>query len=301
MVKEMIVTIGVFDGVHRGHRALIEELLNIAQLKKMAPMVITFNNKPSSIIDPQRSHLMLSSQTDKRQLLESLGVSDIVFLDFNHDIAKMSAKDFLLYISKSYNIKAMLMGHDHIFGSDRITDLAQYVAIGNELDIEVIKSKTKIFDNDRERISSSKIRHLISSGNVLHASELLGYFYILRGNVVEGMKIGRTIGYPTANIVPDIKNKLLPHHGVYAVFAVFDGKKYPAMLYIGRRPTLDNGTDISIEVNIFDINVNLYSRQIEVEFIDFVREDCRFKDLSELKNRIYKDEQEVRKILSKYF
>lgn len=301
MVKKMIATIGVFDGVHKGHRALIEELLRISKSKDMVPLVITFVNRPSSIIDPQRSHYILTSSEEKRLLIDNIGISDIVFLDFSHDIAKMSAKEFLSDIASMYDIKAVLMGYDHVFGSDRLSDLEAYEKIGKELGIEIIKSETKIFDDERKRISSSMIRHLISRGNIKDANKLLGYNYMLNGHVVEGMKIGRTIGYPTANIETDVNNKLLPHHGVYAVFATFDGKKYPAMLYIGRRPTLDNGVNISIEVNVFDIDIDLYSKDISIEFIDFIRDDCRFKDLSELKKRISQDEKEARNILSKHF
>lgn len=299
MAKEIIATIGVFDGLHRGHQALIDELKILSMQKNMIPLVITFSNKPSAIIDPQRSNYMLSTPKEKKMLIKNLGIENVKFIDFDYQIAKLSAQEFLLELSKKYPIKALIMGYDHCFGSDKLSDIQQYQQIGKTLGIEIIKSNQKITDNDI--ISSSLIRHLISRGEIKKANTLLGYNYTLSGKVIEGMRIGRTMGFPTANIEPELKNKLLPAHGVYAVFAIFDNQKYPAMLYIGRRPTLDDGRSITIEVNIFDININLYSKEIKIEFLEFIREDCKFKDLSELKNRIAQDEIEVRKVLSNYF
>lgn len=295
MANEIAATIGVFDGVHRGHQALIYELISIAIDRDLTPCVITFAHNPSSIIDPQHSPYLLTTISEKIERLKFLGIDDTIVLEFNYELAQLSAKEFLYRLKNRYNINTILMGHDHKFGSDRLSDIDKYKEIGKSLNIDIIRSNIEVVD--KERISSSIIRHLITSYNVQKANVLLGYPYTLKGRVVEGMKIGRTMGYPTANIEPIEADKLLPSHGVYAVFVRFDSGRYPAMLYIGRRPTMDDGRSVTIEANIFDMNIDLYEKNVEVEFIKFTRGDCRFKTLKELKKRIEEDEREIREIL----
>lgn len=298
MAEKLIATIGGFDGVHRGHQALIHELTQISVRKNIKPMVITFDRKPSAVINPQRSPFLLTPEEEKKSLIKSFGVECICVLPFTYELAQMTAKEFLYYIKSKFNIHYLLMGFDHKFGSDRIEDINKYIDLGKHLGIEIIRSNTKIILE--ERVSSSKIRHFISNDNVKKANELLGYNYRIKGSVIEGMKIGRTMGYPTANIQPYESNKMLPSHGVYAVFVHFENGRYPAMLYIGRRPTMNDGRSITIEVNIFDMTVNLYAKEIEIEFIEYTRGDCKFNSLEELRLRIEADEKEIRQILSRY-
>lgn len=297
MAKKIIATIGVFDGLHRGHQALIGELKEIASKKNLNTMLISFDCNPKSVINPQESDMLLMGLNEKLEALNTLNLDYIKIFNFDYKLATKTAKEFLLLIKEEYDIDTILLGYDHSFGSDRIRDISDLERLGRELDIKFIRSSVEI--KEGEHISSSIIKYLIRNNRISEANKLLSYNYRLKGTVVDGLKIGRTMGYPTANIKPNEENKLLPSHGVYAVFVYIDNKKYPAMLYIGRRPTFDDGRSITIEVNIFDMSANLYNKEVEVEFITYTRGDIRFTNSDDLKAQLKKDEAEIRSILYK--
>lgn len=289
----MIATIGSFDGVHRGHQALLRYLLEQAEQLGLDVLVITFDRLPIQYFHPEIEVYALSSTAEKVQRLRSLGILHIEVLPFDQALASLTAREFLELLLERYPISHLIMGYDHSFGRDRLSSTAEYQVVAGQLGIEVMPVDLKVLSHGLP-ISSSRIRALLGEGAVAEANELLGHPYPLRGEVVHGMKIGRLLGFPTANISPEAELKLLPKDGVYAVRVWVEDLSYEGMLYIGTRPTLDDGRGRIIELNIFDLSMDLYTKQLELEFIAYTREDAKFESYEALQARIREDEREIR-------
>ena len=236
--KELVATIGFFDGVHLGHRFLIDEMKEIAKARNLPSAVITFPEHPRAVLHADYQPKLLNSFEEKLQQLETTGVDYCIVLDFTIELSRLSAKEFITSIlAKSLHVKTLLIGYDHRFGHDRTDGFEQYVVYGTECGIEVLKASP--YDEGNTAVSSSEIRKLLQAGNVAEAAYLLTYPYQLLGHIVSGYKVGRTLGFPTANIRVDEPFKVIPGIGVYAVWVTFDGKTYMGMLNIGVRPTID--------------------------------------------------------------
>jgi riboflavin kinase/FMN adenylyltransferase len=291
-------TIGFFDGVHEGHRFLLGEVKRLAEERGMSSAVITFPVHPRVVLQADFQPELLTTYEEKISLLGKTGIDYCMVLNFSRLLSEMSAHDFIKdFLCKNMNISALLIGYDHRFGHLRSAGFDKYVEYGAECKIEVIKALS--FTDNGVTISSSKIRNLLHAGNMAGANALLGYNYTLKGQVIEGNRIGRTIGFPTANIDVTDKHKLIPVSGSYAVGVIVDGVKYKGMLYIGTRPTIEQDIKTRIEVNIFDFCKDIYNKQITVEFIDYIRKDKKFSSLDELKMQLETDKEKAWNIIMK--
>ena len=284
-----VATVRFFDGVHAGHRFLLEELKSLAHERDLKSLIVTFSVHPRKTLNSDFQPELLTTLTEKLTQIETVGIDRCVVLDFTIEMAQLSAFEFLKTILKEqFNVKTLLVGHDHRFGRNRSDGFPEYKKYGEALGIEVLQARQYITDEDQQ-ISSSVISHALLNGDVDGANRLLTYRYCITGEVVEGVKVGREIGFPTANLKLIDSDKLIPSRGVYAVIVYLDGTKYPAMMNIGIRPTLNNGSNTSLEVHILDFDKNIYNQEITVEFVRKIRDEKKFNGLNELIEQLTKD------------
>jgi riboflavin kinase/FMN adenylyltransferase len=293
--KGWLATVGFFDGVHAGHRYLIREMRRLADERGLSTSVFTFPVHPRIVLNSDYRPKLLTSPDEKLTLLATTGVDYCVVMDFTHELAGCPASDFIVKIlSERWNVRCLLTGHDNRFGHKRSDGFEQYVEYGKTCGMEIISAPSYILDE--KEVSSSQIRKLLAECRVEEAARLLTYPYRLKGQVVDGHQVGRTLGFPTANMEIDDHLKVWPGLGVYAVWVYVDGVRYKGMLTIGDRPTMD-GEQVSIEVHLLDFSKTIYRQYIEVEFIYYLRENIKFDNPDELKNQLNKDKQQVDKIL----
>ena len=290
------VTIGFFDGVHKGHAALLSKLVSQAKEKGLESVVITFSSHPREALNANYIPKLITLNNERYELLEKSGIDYLVVLPFNEDISRRSFKQFMDdFLIEKFNVKYLLVGHDHHFGCDRINGFAQYKQYGEEKGVEVEREEPfKIKD---DVISSSFVRRNILAGDVEKAAEALGYDYFLEGTVIPGYKMGRSIGYPTANLAISDVRKLFPSAGVYIATVNIEGdeKEYTSMLYIGSRPTFVNMSESkSIEVHMFDFNEDIYHKKIRINLKKFFREELHFENPSKLATQLNKDKQAIK-------
>lgn len=288
-----VATVGIFDGVHAGHRFLIEELKSLAHERKLGSTVITFAEHPRKVLNPEFQVELLTTLPEKIAHIESTGVETCIVLDFTTDIAKLSAYDFIKTILfEKFNVQTLLVGHDHRFGHNRTDGFGEYKQYGNSTGMEVIQALRFTTGNDAE-INSSEVRKCLKNGDISKTNRLLSYPYSLSGIVVEGFKVGRTIGFPTANIKPTHPDKLIPKNGVYHVRVVWNNRHYNGMLNIGNRPTLNNGENTSIEVHILDFDQDIYNQTVEISFLHKIRDEKKFNGIEELTAQLQCDKEMV--------
>lgn len=289
-----VASIGFFDGVHRGHLCLIEQLCQEAQRRDMSSLLVTFDRHPRTIVSPDHVPTLLTTLEEKEHLLRQTGVDEITILPFTKELSLLSARDFMEQVLlRELDVRALVLGYDHAFGHGGGA-FADYVRWGQEFGIDVVRAH----ELESLMVSSSKCRKRLEQGDVEAAGEMLGRAYTLGGTVVRGFHIGRELGFPTANLKPD-EEKLIPAHGAYAVWAVLsNGERRGAMLNIGNRPTIGNGETVSIEVNIFDYDGDLYGQRLTLEFVSRLREEQRFATREELSAQLAADETSARKILN---
>jgi riboflavin kinase/FMN adenylyltransferase len=293
-IEPCVATIGFFDGVHRGHQYLIEQVKAVAADKGLRTALITFPVHPRKVIDPDYKMEFLSTLSEKEELLDKTGVDYCFLLNFTSDISGLSAHDFMFEIlKKQFKVDSLIIGYDHRFGHNRSEGFKDYYQYGKEIGMDVIHARA--FTIDGHKISSSVIRTALLSGNLDQANSYLGYSYYLDGLVVTGHKIGRTIGFPTANLKVD-SSKIIPANGVYAVRVDVEGQEYAGMINIGFRPTLNNGINRTIEVNIINFNDDIYGKAIRVYFVKHIRSEIKFSGIEELKSQLHKDQADVKGI-----
>lgn len=291
------VTIGFFDGVHRGHVALLHKLTKEAHKRSLASVVVTFAIHPREGLHANYVPKLLTTHAERMQLLEQQGVDICVLLKIDHKMFEMSSGSFMHHVLfEKLNTKYLLVGHDHHFGCDRENGYVHYKECGDKYGIEVEQANP--FPGNGLNISSSLIRKALEEGNINQASEWLGYRFYIEGTIVQGHKIGRSIGFPTANIAINDVRKLIPHEGVYAVDVELEGEKeiLHGMLNIGIRPTFVTVTVAkSIEVNIFDFNHDIYQKKIKVFFLDYLRSEIKFDSPEKLTAQLNDDRAAVLK------
>ncbi|MBR5237964.1 MAG: bifunctional riboflavin kinase/FAD synthetase [Paludibacteraceae bacterium] len=281
-----VATIGFFDGVHLGHNYLLEQLKTEAQQRGMQSVVVTFANHPRLFFDPNCALKQLTLSDEKVDLLKQKGVDEVVMLQFDDKLSKLTSREFMQLLVENYGVKVLLMGYDHRFGSDRSTSFDEYIAYGKQLGLEI--KRCDGFSESEVMVSSSKVRRALELWDIPLANKFLGYKYFVKGRVVEGQKIGRQIGFPTANLQVD-SFKLIPSDGVYVVEVVVRGKEYRGVLNIGTRPTV-SGDKRTIEVHIIGYEgVELYGEELELRFLRFLRHEQRFSSLENLREQIRKD------------
>ena len=285
MRKGFALTIGFFDGVHQGHRYLLQQLEELAAANGLSAAAVTFDRHPRTVVQPNFVPSLLTTQEEKLDLLSKAFSGKIIVLPFTQELREMTAKEFMQNILREkLNAELLLMGYNHRFGHGG-GNPEDYVTWGHETGIKVCLAKALA----GEKVSSSRIRNLISLGDVKKANNLLGYPYFLTGEVTEGKQIGRQIGFPTANLtLPE--QKLMPACGVYAVWVTMpDHSRRGGMLCIGHRPTVEQNGEISVEVHIFDFNGNLYGTSISIDFIEKLRDERHFDSLEELQKQLMLD------------
>ena len=286
----MIATIGFFDGVHIGHCHLINMLKKVARERGVEACVITFDRHPRQVVQPEWCPEMLTSLEEKTQLLKATGIDRCEVLHFDREMANQSAHDFMLHtLKEKLGVSILVTGYDNRFGHNRSEGFEDYVRYGKEIGIEVIKGEE--LTDGSNNVSSSSIRRMLKEGRIEDTTRCLGREYQLTGTVVGGEHIGRTIGFPTANIRPDDSSKLIPANGVYAVDVwsqAGDINRERAMLNIGTRPTF-NGTATTIEVHIPHFAGNLYGSTLSIAFLRKIREERKFDSPEALVEQLNKD------------
>lgn len=289
-------TIGCFDGVHLGHRFLLEQVKQTAELTGLKSMAVTFSNHPRQVLQTDYCPQLLTTPEQKLELLEQCGIDTCALLTFTPQMAALSARDFMQqYLHRLLGVRCLVIGYDHHFGHHPHEGFKEYAAYGEAIGIRVIQAEPLV--SGGFTVSSSAVRRLLEAGDVKKAADCLGRPYHLRGTVVEGRHVGRDLGFPTANLRPEHPNLQVPAKGVYAIYATVDGQRYPAMLNIGRRPTLDNGTDCTIESHLFGFNGNLYGKDITLHFQERLRDERKFSSLDDLQAQLRKDAEQTLKIL----
>lgn len=293
---QTIVTVGAFDGVHLGHQEILHRLTSKARELAAESLVITFWPHPSHVLG--RPLKLINTLEEKKQLLLARGIDHLEVLPFTHEFAKMDSAAFIKeYLIDRFHMKFLLLGYNHHFGSDRQGDINVIKEIGHKYGFKAEKAGP--VEIKGEKISSSKIRHALSEGHLDTANEFLGYDFFLNGTVVRGQELGRTIGFPTANIGIDDENKLLPRDGVYAVRVKIKNNTLKGMLNIGYRPTVNREKHHkTIEVHILDFEDDIYGQPIRVSFIKRIRDEIKFSGIENLKSQLENDKIRVMDYLS---
>lgn len=286
--KPLALSLGMFDGVHLGHQTIISELKRIASEKNLESAVLTFWPHPRLVFNPNEDLKLLNTLEEKTTLLGNFGIENLFLKNFDEEFRNLTGEEFVKQILvEKLNIKHLIVGHDHVFGKNRSGDFQLLEKLAPELGFGVEQMEAvNIYNNN---ISSTKVRNALLEGNIKEANLMLGYNYSLTGTVVHGKKIGRTIGYPTANIKVD-SLKLLPKKGAYIVEVLFEGKVYRGMLSIGTNPTV-NGEKLTTEVYILDFNEDIYGKEITVKYRDFLHEEIKFEGLEKLIERLDEDKR----------
>ncbi|MFT3753330.1 MAG: bifunctional riboflavin kinase/FAD synthetase [Paludibacter sp.] len=291
-----VATVGIFDGVHAGHRFLMEELKLLARERNLKSVVITFAGHPRKVLNPDFRPEILTTLSEKIALLGATGIDTCIVVDFTAEMALLSAYEFIkTVLYEKYQVQTLLVGHDHRFGHNRKDGFPEYKHYGNSLGMEVFQS-VQYKTNQDQYINSTEIRLALQSGDIEKTNRLLTYPYSVSGKVVEGFRLGRKIGFPTANLAPNHPDKLIPANGVYAVKVRWNNHYYMGMLNIGNRPTVANDGRISIEVHILDFNEDIYDQEIEIIFIQKIRDEKKFNSVDELTVQLQKDKNFVIKM-----
>lgn len=297
-INNAVVTAGTFDGVHLGHQQILSRLRTVADKTGGQTVLITYWPHPRLVLKPwENTLLLLSTFPEKANLLEQYGVDHLVKIPFTQEFAQMSPEDYIkVILSERVKTSHMIIGYDHRFGKDRTGGLEELKAFAPKYNYEVEEIPRQ--DIDEIGISSTKIRRALETGDITTANKYLGRSYSIAGKVTHGKKLGRSIGFPTANIAIKEGYKLIPSDGTYAVKVCNKYRKFDGMLNIGQRPTV-GGENKTIEVHIFDFNQDIYDKEISIEFIDHIRDEIKFDSIEALKHQLEEDEKAVRNRLSK--
>lgn len=285
--KKTIITIGTFDGVHLGHKSILEKMKNATLENIYESVVLTFFPHPRMVLQQDSSIKLLNTIDEKATLLEKFGINNLIIHPFDEAFSNLSAEEFVKEILvDKLNIHKIIIGHDHRFGKNRSADINDLISFGKKYGFEVEQISAK--EIDEIAISSTKIRKALLEGNIKLANEYLGYPYFISGKVVDGKKIGRTIGFPTANIQINESYKLLPRNGVYIVSSEIKNVLHFGMMNIGNNPTLGDNEQ-SIEIHFFDLKEDIYNENLQIAFLENIREEHKFNSITELQTQLEKD------------
>ncbi len=290
-----VATIGCFDGVHRGHRYLVRQVCREGAACGMHTALITFPVHPRQVMRSDYQPRLLSCLPQKEALIRTLEMDYCVMLPFTRELSLLSAREFMQLLRGRFNVRTLVVGYDHRFGHNRSEGLSDYCRYGTELGMKVVRADALV--ENGISVSSSVIRNLLEAGKIEEANHFLGYRYYLDGVVVNGFQMGRKMGFPTANLKPSCPDKLVPAVGVYAVYVYIGGTRYAGMLNIGHRPTFDNGSELSIEVNIIGFSGNIYNEPMRIEFVHYIRREIKFGNVADLTAQLEKDKQTVIRLL----
>lgn len=290
--NSFVATIGFFDGVHKGHQFLLNHLKEEAKKKGKKSLVISFERHPKTVVTGKYVPQLLTSNSEKIELFESLGIDSCILLDFNHEMAQLTAYEFLKQIiSEQLGVHTLLIGYDNRFGKNREETFDDYIRYGKELGINIVPIGSYVKNNTH--ISSTVIRKLLFEGRIEEANKLMNKPFCISGKVIEGEKLGRKIGFPTANLELTEKYKIIPAHAVYAIQVKVGEAVYKGMLNIGNRPTVSNGSKTSIEVHILNFDQSIYQQEIKLIFIKKIRDEIKFNSINKLIAQLEKDKELV--------
>ena len=286
-VKPTIVTIGTFDGVHLGHKKILAQITKSAYDLNCESLVLTFFPHPRMVLQEDTEMKQLNTLNEKIELLDNLGIENLVVHPFDKEFSRLTAEEFVKEVLVDvFKIKKIIIGHDHRFGRNRTANIDDLISFGETYGFEVEQISAE--EINEVSISSTKIRNALLEGNIELATTYLGYNYSLSGIISKGKQLGRTIGYPTANIKIEEEYKLIPLNGVYIAQSILNGKTVFGMMNIGTRPTVD-GTTQTIEINFFDFKQDLYGQEITVSLLHRMRAEQKFESLDALKSQLSKD------------
>lgn len=295
--QNAVLTIGSFDGVHIGHQQIIQQIQQLAKEQDGVSVLITFHPHPRMVVANASSQTvkLLSTLEEKAVLLEQYGVDVLVIVPFSREFAEQSPDAYIRdFLVRRFEPSVIAIGYDHRFGKNRVGDISYLRRFQTEYHFEVVEISRQ--DVDDSAVSSTKVRKAVAAGAVKHAAQLLGHPFGITGKVVEGLRIGNTIGFPTANVEVLDPYKLIPPTGIYAVRVWHKAQRYNGMLYIGNRPTIDRDLAQTIEVNIFDFEEQIYGDVLQVEFVDYLRGDVKFNSLEALKHQLEQDRQHTLRV-----
>jgi riboflavin kinase/FMN adenylyltransferase len=286
--KPLALSLGMFDGVHLGHKSIVDELIKVGSENNLETAVLTFWPHPRFVFNPNENLKLLNTLEEKQFLLEKCGIDTLFLKEFDEEFRNLTGEEFVRQILvDKLNIKYLIIGYDHSFGKNKSGNFELLQKLSGELGFEVERMEAiNIHENN---ISSTKVRNALLAGNIKEANEMLGYYYSVSGTVVHGKKLGRTIGYPTANIETD-PIKLLPKKGAYIVEVFIKDEQYKGMLSIGTNPTV-NGEKLTVEVYILDFEGDIYDEKITVAFRDFLHDEIKFEGLEKLIERLDEDKK----------
>ncbi len=296
-VNPTVVTIGTFDGVHLGHKAILKQLFNAAEEEGLDSVLLTFFPHPRMVLQKESSVKLINTINERKELIEQTGISNLVIHPFTKEFSRLTALDFVRdVLVNQLNIKKIIIGYDHQFGRNRNATIDDLIEFGKTFNFDVVEITAQQLQN--VSISSTKIRNALNEGNILTANEYLGYPFMLSGIIVKGKGIGKTLDFPTANLKIEEEYKLIPKNGVYLIQSFIDGKEVFGLTNIGTNPTV-GGIDKTIETYFLDYKNDLYDKDIRLNFIKRIREEKKFESKSALKRAIKEDEIFARNYLNK--
>jgi len=283
-----VITIGTFDGVHMGHRVILNEVVKHAKEVGGESVLITFEPHPRKLLFPGQSLKLLTPLHQKLELIQAAGIEHIIVAPFTKDFSDLSAQEYIENFLVAYcHPDSIIIGYDHHFGQERKGSIHLLKEYASKHNFKVVEIPAQLIDE--AAVSSTKIRHALEQGHVQDAAHMLGRNYTVTGTVVKGTQLGRTIGYPTANIQPSDNDQLIPARGIYAVRAIHAGHLYNGMMSIGYNPTITDEKTIKIEVNLFEFDKDIYGDEIEIEFVAWLRSEEKFDSIDALKEQLNLD------------
>ncbi|TDE55326.1 bifunctional riboflavin kinase/FAD synthetase [Flavobacterium sp. GT3P67] len=296
--KKTILTLGTFDGVHIGHKKILKKITQNTENEKYESLVLTFFPHPRMVLQEHSDIKLLNTIDEKIDLLEKIGIENLVIHPFDEAFSRLTAEEFVSAILVDrFHIQKIIIGHDHRFGRNRTANIDDLIAYGKEYGFEV--EQISVQEINDISVSSTKIRNALLEGDMALANGYLGYDYFLTGSIVKGKQLGRTIGFPTANLKIEENYKLIPQNGVYIVKSIIDGQTVFGMMNIGFNPTVD-GQKQTIEIHYFDFNTDLYNQKISVSILQRIRSEQKFESLDLLKEQLEKDKKTALAYLNKF-
>ncbi len=285
--KKTILTLGTFDGVHIGHKKILERVIQNTQDKTYESLVLTFFPHPRMVLQEKSEIKLLNTISEKIDLLEKIGIENLVIHPFDESFSRLTAEEFVeKVLVNQFHIHKIIIGYDHRFGRNRTANIDHLIAFGKKYGFEV--EQISVQEIDAISVSSTKIRKALSEGKMTLANEYLGYDYFLTGTITEGKRLGRTIGFPTANLKIEEDYKLIPLNGVYVVKSFINNETYFGIMNIGYNPTV-GGNRLSIEIHFLDFDSNIYNQKIAVSILHYIRPEQKFDSVELLKKQIGKD------------
>ncbi|MFQ3174058.1 MAG: riboflavin kinase/FMN adenylyltransferase [Flavobacterium sp.] len=285
--KKTILTLGTFDGVHFGHKKILERVLQNTEIDKYESLVLTFFPHPRMVLEEKSNIKLLNTISEKIDLLDKIGLQNLVIHPFDESFSRLSAEEFVSSVLvNQFHIHKIIIGHDHRFGRNRTANIDDLIRFGKQYGFEV--EQISVQEINEISVSSTKIRKALSEGNMTLANKYLGYNYFLTGTVFKGQQLGRTIGFPTANLKIKEDYKLVPKNGVYIVKSTINQETVYGIMNIGFNPTVA-GENLSIEVHYFNFNSDLYNQEIAVTILQYIRPEQKFKSVDLLKVQLEKD------------